>query len=270
MRRDRRRNGASTMPTSSPASSRGTGSSSTPKRKPWPGTAPSSPWPRTCCRSTRHAATWQKAPCGGTLHGLCHAARSRRRHARRRRQAGQGLGRGRGPPRRFPLENHNRFHIDYELTCYRFLYYDAAMYRLGRNPLPGDAPAPHPQRVQKVMLRCTDAARFAVYVSDNDWKRYSTPGPSRPASHGYIALTESSPLASALEEQALREAVSYWRAFPRNGVTQILTSAAGRGRRELPTSCSCTCSCRRRPHHFAGPGGGAAPAASRSSRTSTC
>ncbi len=113
----------------------------------------------------------------------------------------------------FTLENHNRFHIDYELTCYRFLYYDAAMYRLGRNPLPGALRHHTLDVYEKVMLRCTDAARFAVYVSDNDWKRYHAWTES-PCVHGYIALTESSPLASALEEQALREAVSYWRAFP--------------------------------------------------------
>ena len=34
------------------------------------------------------------------------------------------------------------------------------------------------------------------------------------AVHGYIALTESSPLASALEEEALKEAASYWQSFP--------------------------------------------------------
>ncbi len=36
----------------------------------------------------------------------------------------------------FSLENHNRFHIDYELTCYRFLMYDAAMHRLGGTNVP--------------------------------------------------------------------------------------------------------------------------------------
>lgn len=113
----------------------------------------------------------------------------------------------------FTLENHNRFHIDYELTCYRFLYFDAAMYRLAGNSVPGAFRHHTLDVYEKVMLACTDASKFAVYVSDNDWKRYHAWTES-PAVHGFIALTESSPLASELEEQSLRTAVAYWRAFP--------------------------------------------------------
>jgi hypothetical protein len=113
----------------------------------------------------------------------------------------------------FTLENHNRFHVDYELTCYRFLYYGAAMYALGGNHLPG-AFRHHTWDVyDKVMLACTDGDKFAVYVSDNDWKRYHAWCESA-AVHGYVALTESSPLAATLEVQAIRKADAYWRAFP--------------------------------------------------------
>ncbi len=113
----------------------------------------------------------------------------------------------------FTLENHNRFHIDYEFACYRFLIHGAAMYRLGGNHLPG-AFRHHTRDVyEKVMLQCMNGSKFAVYVSDNDWRRYHAWTESA-AVHGYLALTESSPLASALEEQALQGAVCYWREFP--------------------------------------------------------
>jgi hypothetical protein len=113
----------------------------------------------------------------------------------------------------FSLENHNRFHIDYELTCYRFLMYGAAMHRLAGDRVPA-AFRHHAWDVyEQVLLKCLDAGKFTVYVSDNDWKRYHAWTES-PAVHGYVALLESSPLASALEEQSLREAVSYWREFP--------------------------------------------------------
>jgi hypothetical protein len=115
----------------------------------------------------------------------------------------------------FSLENHNRFHMDYELTCYRFLMYGAAMHRLGGNPVPA-AFRHHAWDVyEKVLLQCLNGSKFAVYVSDNDWKRYHDWTESA-AVHGYLALLESSPLASALEEQSLKEADSYWREFPAN------------------------------------------------------
>ena len=44
-----------------------------------------------------------------------------------------------------------------------------------------------------------NGSKFAVYVSDNDWKRYHVWTESA-AVHGYLALTESSPMSSALEE----------------------------------------------------------------------
>lgn len=115
----------------------------------------------------------------------------------------------------FSLENHNRFHIDYVFTCYRFIFFGAAMYRLGGNEVPG-AFRHHTQDVyEQVLVPCTNGGKFAVYVSDNDWQRYHAWTESA-AVHGYIALTESSPLASVLEEQALKEADSYWRQFPEN------------------------------------------------------
>ncbi len=113
----------------------------------------------------------------------------------------------------FTLENHNRFHIDYEYTCYRFLIFGAAMYRLGGNPVP-DALTHHVSDVyEKVLLACTNAGKFAVFVSDNDWRRYHLWTESS-AVHGFLALMERSPLASALEEQSLKQSVSYWREFP--------------------------------------------------------
>jgi hypothetical protein len=115
----------------------------------------------------------------------------------------------------FSLENHNRFHIDYEFTCYRFLMFGAAMHRLGGNQVP-DAFRHHTwDTYEKVLLPCTDGSKFIVYVSDNDWKRYHGWTES-PAIHGYVALMHSSSLAAGLEEQSLREADSYWQAFPEN------------------------------------------------------
>lgn len=115
----------------------------------------------------------------------------------------------------FTLENHGRFHIDYVFTCYRFLIYGAAMHRLGGQPVPG-AFRHHTGDVYKeVLLPCTNGGKFAVFVSDNDWKRYHVWTESA-AVHGYLALTESSALASALEEQAIKLAASYWREFPKD------------------------------------------------------
>jgi hypothetical protein len=69
---------------------------------------------------------------------------------------------------------------------------------------------------EQVLLPCTDAEGFAVFVSDNDWKRYHLWTES-PAADGFIALTESSSLASTLEEGSLRNAVDYWRRkFPKD------------------------------------------------------
>ena len=115
----------------------------------------------------------------------------------------------------FTLENHNRFHIDYEYTCYRFLIFGAAMYRVGGNAVPAAVLHHVPEVYENVMLECTNASKFGVYVSDNDWRRYHAWTESA-AVHGFVALTQRSPLASALEEQALKESVSYWREFPEN------------------------------------------------------
>ncbi len=113
----------------------------------------------------------------------------------------------------FSLENHNRFHIDYVFTCYRFLLQGAAAYRLaGRDP--PKAFTHHTADVhEQVLLPCLNGSRFAVYVSDNDWKRYHAWTES-PMTHAYVALTARSPLASALEEQALDRAAAFWREFP--------------------------------------------------------
>jgi hypothetical protein len=116
----------------------------------------------------------------------------------------------------FTLENHNRFHIDYVMTCYRFFIHGEAMYRLGGIPVP-KAFHHHTRDVwEQVLLPCSDAAKFAVFVSDNDWKRYHLWTES-PAADGFVALTESSPLASALEKASLLNAVDYWRRkFPKD------------------------------------------------------
>jgi hypothetical protein len=115
----------------------------------------------------------------------------------------------------FSLENHNRFHIDYEFTCYRFLIFGAVMHRLGGNAVPGAFRHHTLDTYEKVLLPCTDGSKFIVYVSDNDWRRYHAWTES-PMVHGYVALMHSSPLAAELEEESLREAVSYWRVFPPN------------------------------------------------------
>lgn len=113
------------------------------------------------------------------------------------------------------LENHDRFHIDYVFACYRFIIQGAAMYRLAGNPVPA-AFRHHTQDVyEKVLLQCMNGSKFAVYVSDNDWRRYHAWTESA-AVHGFIALTEKSPLASALEEHALRNAASIWDSFPKD------------------------------------------------------
>lgn len=115
----------------------------------------------------------------------------------------------------YALENHNRFHIDYVMTCFRYLIHGEAMYRLGGHPIP-KAFHHHTRDVwEQVLLACTDAEKFAVFVSDNDWKRYHLWTES-PATDGFIALSESSPLASALEGESLRNAVGYWRKFPKD------------------------------------------------------
>ena len=75
------------------------------------------------------------------------------------------------------------------------------MYRLAGKPLP-KAFTHHITDVhEKILCQCMNGGKFAVYVSDNDWKRYH-PWTESPAVHGYVALLTSSPLASALEEQA--------------------------------------------------------------------
>lgn len=113
----------------------------------------------------------------------------------------------------YSLENHGRFHMDYVMSAYRFILQGAAMYRVGGNELP-KAFAHHIGDVhQQVVQRCLNGSKFAVYVSDNDWKRYHLWTES-PAVHGYVALVTSSPLASALEEEALRNASRCWKDFP--------------------------------------------------------
>lgn len=112
----------------------------------------------------------------------------------------------------FSLENHNRFHIDYVYSGYRFVIGGAALYRLAGNPLPR-AFAHHFKEVhENVIVPCLDGSKFAVYVSDNDWKRYHIWTESA-AVHGYVSLVTSSPLASALEQQALSNATAYWNEF---------------------------------------------------------
>jgi hypothetical protein len=113
----------------------------------------------------------------------------------------------------YSLENHNRFHIEYVFASYRFMIQDAALYRLAGNPLPM-AFSHHIAEVhQEVVCKCMDAAKFAIFVSDNDWKRYHLWTES-PAVHGYVALLKSSPFAAALEEESLRQATARWDEFP--------------------------------------------------------
>jgi hypothetical protein len=115
----------------------------------------------------------------------------------------------------YSLENHNRFHIEYVFASYRFMMQGAAMYRLAGNPVPM-AFSHHIAEVHKeVVCKCMDAAKFAVFVSDNDWKRYHLWTES-PAVHGFVALIKSSSFASALEEQSLCEAATRWDEFPPN------------------------------------------------------
>jgi hypothetical protein len=91
----------------------------------------------------------------------------------------------------------------------------AALYRLAGNPVPM-AFSHHIAEVhQEVVCKCMDASKFVVFVSDNDWKRYHLWTES-PAVHGFVALLKASPFASALEEQALREASARWNEFPPN------------------------------------------------------
>jgi hypothetical protein len=113
----------------------------------------------------------------------------------------------------FSLENHNRFHIEYVFASYRFMMQGAALYRLAGNPVPM-AFSHHIAEVhEQVVCRCLNGAKFAVFVSDNDWKRYHLWTES-PAVHGFVALLKSSPLASALEQQSLGEAAARWQEFP--------------------------------------------------------
>jgi hypothetical protein len=113
----------------------------------------------------------------------------------------------------FSLENHNRFHIEYVFASYRFMMQGAALYRLAGNPVPM-AFSHHIAEVhEQVICRCLDGGKFAVFVSDNDWKRYHLWTES-PAVHGYVGLLKGSPLGLALEEETLREAAARWQEFP--------------------------------------------------------
>jgi len=113
----------------------------------------------------------------------------------------------------FSLENHGRFHVDYIFTTYRFMIQGAVLYHLAGNPLPKAFTHHTADLYEQVILQCLNGSKFAVYVSDNDWRRYHAWTES-PLVHGYVALTSSSPLASALEEESLKKACSYWKDFP--------------------------------------------------------
>jgi hypothetical protein len=113
------------------------------------------------------------------------------------------------------LENHRQFHIDYVLAAYRFHVQGAAMYWLTGRPLP----AAFHHRVRglydKVLRRCMTADGFFVYVSDNDWKRYHCWAESC-SIHAYLAMLEENNLAASLERRALHNAMSLWRAMPKD------------------------------------------------------
>lgn len=113
----------------------------------------------------------------------------------------------------FSLENHNRFHVGYVYAAYRFLIQDAALFRLGGRPIPL-AFRHHIEDVHReIILPCMNGGKYAVFVSDNDWKRYHLWTES-PVVHGYVSLLERSRLASALEEESLRRSVAAWDRFP--------------------------------------------------------
>lgn len=113
----------------------------------------------------------------------------------------------------FSLENHGRFHIEYVFSAYRFMIQGAALFRVGDSPVP-EAFRHHIADVHReVVLPCMNASGYAVFVSDNDWKRYHLWTES-PVVHGYVALLERSPLAAALEEQSLRRSTEAWGNFP--------------------------------------------------------
>lgn len=113
----------------------------------------------------------------------------------------------------FALENHNQFHVDYMLTCYRFHLLVASCYQAAGRPLPKAIHHHARNMYEKVMLGCMDHDGFFEYVSDNDWKRYHAWTESATV-HSYMAFLENSPLSAALETRALRKATSYWREFP--------------------------------------------------------
>ncbi len=169
----------------------------------------------------------------------------------------------------FSLENHNRFHIDYELTCYRFLMFGAAMHRLGGTSVPAAFRHHTLDVYEKVLLPCTDGSKFITYVSDNDWKRYHAWTES-PAIHGYVALMDSSPLAAGWKKSRCEEQFLTGGRSPKTSATRTRMFAARHGRRGSPTSCSCICSCRFRPCRFPWPSRKQGCAGRIRSRMSTC
>ncbi|MBN1490261.1 MAG: hypothetical protein JXA69_10110 [Phycisphaerae bacterium] len=113
----------------------------------------------------------------------------------------------------FALENHDMFHVGYVFACYRFHIQGAVLYWLTGRELPM-ALHHHARDVyEKLLLPCMNNEGFFAFVSDNDWKRYHI-WTEACELHAYMACLEHHPLASSLEERALRNATRYWRAFP--------------------------------------------------------
>ena len=149
----------------------------------------------------------------------------------------------------FALENHNQFHMDYLLACYRFHVLGAAMYQVARKPLPR-AIHHHARDVyEKVMLRCMNRDGFFQYVSDNDWRRYHAWTESATV-HAYLAFLEKDPLAAALESRACAKQCSIGASCLPAGAMTIRTCAASPGHHALLRPCCCTSQpqmfCRRR------------------------
>ncbi len=113
----------------------------------------------------------------------------------------------------FALENHNQFHIEYVLACYRFHLLVASCYQAAGRPLPKAIQHHARDMYEKVLLRCMNRDGFFVFVPDNDWRRYHVWTESATV-HCYLAFLERLPLASALESRALHTATGYWRESP--------------------------------------------------------
>jgi hypothetical protein len=200
------------MPTASRPKRTGQSRHGKPKR--WPGTHASCRSRSTCSPRHPHNPQWQDA---AKRYAYTIFATPRDHDGLRRAMTASRSRMGRSQRIRddYALENHNRFHIDYVMTCTTGSSSTAKPYRRAaircarRSIITRDV-------WEQVLLPCTDGSKFAVFVSDNDWKRYH-PWTESPAADGFIALTESSPLASAMEEASLRNAVDYWRQrFPKD------------------------------------------------------